>query len=98
MQDRDVKVRATAINLFGKVIGPNDHQIILSLLGDEDKRVKANTIEALESLGNKRMVPVLLRLRRDPNNRIRGNVLKALLQPWICRYRRGFDGDASIGE
>jgi HEAT repeat protein len=78
VQDKDVKVRATAVNLLGKIIGPNDQEIILSLLTDSDKRVRANTIEALESLGNKRMVPILLRFRHDQNNRIRGNVLKAL--------------------
>jgi HEAT repeat protein len=78
VQDRDVKVKATAVNLMGKVIGPNDQELLLSLLNDSDKRVRANTIEALESLGNKRMVPVLLRFRRDASNRIRGNVLKAL--------------------
>lgn len=76
--DRDQKIRATAVNLLGKVIGPSDHDIILSLLNDGDKRVRANTIEALESLGNTRVIPVLLRFRNDPNNRIRGNVLKAL--------------------
>ena len=76
--DRDVKIRATAVNLLGKIIGPNDQDIILSLLKDEDKRVRANTVEAIESLGNKRMVPILLRFRKDPSNRIRGNVLKAL--------------------
>ncbi len=78
IQDRDQKIRATAINLLGKIIGPNDQQILLSLLNDPDKRVRANTVEALESLGNKRLVPVLLRFRKDPNNRIRGNVIKAL--------------------
>ena len=76
--DRDVKIRATAVNLLGKIIGPNDQDIILSLLNDEDKRVRANTVEAIESLGNKRLVPILLRFRKDPNNRIRGNILKAL--------------------
>ncbi|MFP4416494.1 MAG: HEAT repeat domain-containing protein [Chitinispirillaceae bacterium] len=78
IQYRDQKVRATAINLLGKLIGPHDHQILLSLLNDPDKRVRANTVEALESLGNRRLVPVLLRFRKDPNNRIRGNVIKAL--------------------
>jgi HEAT repeat protein len=78
VKDRDQKIRATAINLLGKVVGPHDQDIILSLLSDSDKRVRANTVEALESLGNKRLVPVLLRFRKDPNNRIRGNVLKAL--------------------
>jgi len=78
VQDRDVKIRATAINLMGKFVDPRDHDVILSLVNDPDKRVRANTIEALEGLGNKRVVPILLRLRKDPNNRIRGNVLKAL--------------------
>jgi HEAT repeat protein len=83
VQDRDVKVRATAVNLMGKVIEANDHDVLLALLNDSDKRVRANTLEALESLGNRRMVPILLRFRYDPNNRIRGNVLKAL-------YRLGY--------
>lgn len=73
-----LKIRATAVNLMGKVIGPNDHDLILSLLNDKDVRVRANTVEALESLGNKRLVPILLRFRKDQNNRIRGNVIKAL--------------------
>lgn len=76
--DRDEKIRATAINLLGKIVGPNDHRTILSLLSDKDKRVRANTIEALESLGDKKLVPILIRFKSDQNNRIRGNVLKAL--------------------
>jgi len=76
--DRDVKIRATAVNLLGKVIGPNDFNMILTLLSDSDKRVRANTVEALEQVNNKRLVPILLRFRNDNNNRIRGNVIKAL--------------------
>ncbi|MBD3344225.1 MAG: hypothetical protein GF401_04085 [Chitinivibrionales bacterium] len=78
VKDRDVKIRATAVNLLGKIVGPDTENIIMSLLNDKDKRVRANTIEALESLGNKRLIPILMRFRKDPNNRIRGNVLKAL--------------------
>lgn len=78
IKDRDVKVRATAVHLLGKVIGPNDFNTILTLLSDSDKRVRANTIEGLEQVGNKRLVPILLRFRNDNNNRIRGNILKAL--------------------
>jgi HEAT repeat protein len=78
VKDKDEKIRATAVNLLGKIIGPHDHDLIMSLLSDKDKRVRANTVEALESLGNKRFVPILLRFRKDPVNRIRGNVLKAL--------------------
>jgi HEAT repeat protein len=78
VKDRDEKIRATAVNLLGKFIGPDDQQLILALLNDPDKRVRANTIEALERLGNKRLVPILLRFRKDGSNRIRGNILKAL--------------------
>ena len=84
VSDRDVKIRATAVNLLGRIIGPNDQQLLLSLLNDADKRVRANTIEALESLGNKRTIPILLRFRKDSNNRIRGNIIKAL-------YNLGYD-------
>lgn len=89
VQDRDVKIKATAANLMGHVIGQNDHDLLLALLNDEDKRVRANTIEALEKLGNKRLVPILLRYRKDPSNRIRGNVLKAL---YALGYA-GIEGD-----
>jgi len=78
VKDRNEKIRATAVNLIGKLIGPDEQHIILSLLNDKDTRVRANTVEALERLGNKRLVPILLRFRKDPNNRIRANVLKAL--------------------
>jgi HEAT repeat protein len=78
VKERDVKVRATAVNLLGKVIGPNDSSLILALLNDPDKRVRANTVEALESVGNTHLIPILLRFKNDSNNRIRGNILKAL--------------------
>jgi len=78
VQDRNEKIRATAVNLLGRIIGPENQDLILSLLNDKDKRVKANTVEALEAVGNKKIIPILLRYRKDPNNRIRGNVLKAL--------------------
>jgi HEAT repeat protein len=78
VQDRNEKIRATAVNLLGRMVGPEDQDLILSLLNDKDKRVRANTVEALEAVGNKRLTAILLRFRKDPVNRIRGNVLKAL--------------------
>jgi len=78
LQDKDTKIRATAITLLGKMMGPNDQHLVLMLLGDSDKRVRANTVEALESMGNPLLIPTLIPYRKDPNNRIRGNVLKAL--------------------
>jgi HEAT repeat protein len=78
IQDRNEKIRATAVNLLGRVVGPEDQDLVLSLLNDKDKRVRANTVEALEAVGNRRLTAILLRFRKDPVNRIRGNVLKAL--------------------
>jgi HEAT repeat protein len=78
VQDRNEKIRATAVNLLGRVVGPEDQELVLALLNDKDKRVRANTVEALEAVGNKKIVAILLRFRKDPVNRIRGNVLKAL--------------------
>jgi HEAT repeat protein len=78
LQDRDPKIKATAVSLLGKMMGPHDHQMVMALLSDEDKRVRANTVEALESLGNPRLAPTLYKYRKEPNNRIRANVLKAL--------------------
>ena len=78
LQDHDSKIKATAVNLLGKVLGPDDLRIVIALLNDKDKRVRANTVEAIESLGNKRLIPLLLKHRKDSNNRIRANVLKAL--------------------
>ncbi|MCU0609909.1 MAG: HEAT repeat domain-containing protein [Chitinispirillaceae bacterium] len=82
VQDRNVKIKATAAHLMSSVMGPQDQDqgLLHSLLNDEDIRVRANTIEALEIMGHKRLVPILLNLRRDPSNRIRGNVLKALFK------------------
>jgi len=78
LQDRDPKIKATAIALLGRMMGPNDQHMVLMLLGDDDKRVRANTVEALEAMGNPTMIQVLTPYRKDSNNRIRGNVLKAL--------------------
>ena len=89
LTDKDVKVRATAVNILGNIIGPTDQHLVLSLLTDKDKRVRANTVEALENVGNPRMIPLLQRLRKDQSNRIRGNVLKAL----YTLGHRGIDED-----
>lgn len=78
LQDKNPKIKATAIALLGRMMSSNDQHLILTLLGDEDKRVRANTVEALECLGDPSLVSILVLYRKDPNNRVRGNVIKAL--------------------
>jgi HEAT repeat protein len=55
-----------------------DVNLIYRVLHDPDHRVRANGVEALETMGLKAMVPSLASMRKDANNRVRGNVLKAL--------------------
>jgi HEAT repeat protein len=78
LQDKNPKIKATAIALLGKMMSTNDQHLILALLNHEDKRVRANTVEALEHICDPNLIPILVLYRKDPNNRVRGNVLKAL--------------------
>jgi HEAT repeat protein len=84
VKDKDIKVRATAVHLLGKLVLGKDMTLVLALLNDQDPRVRANTIEALEDIGNPSAIGLLQRFRGDPSNRIRGNVLKAL---WKLGFR-----------
>ena len=57
--------------------------LLIKLLHDPDVRVRANVIEALESIGNKNVVGILLRYKKDKDERVRANTLKAL---WNLGY------------
>lgn len=78
VKHKDIKMRATAVRLMGKIIEDKDMTPILSLLSDKDIRVRANTIEALEDVANPNAIGLLHRFKKDPSNRIRGNAIKTL--------------------
>ena len=88
VKDKDMKVRATAVHLLGKVVQGKDMTLVVALLNDKDVRVRANTIEALEDIKNPAAVGLIQRFRKDPSNRIRGNALKAL---WNLGYKEIMD-------
>ncbi|MFH1760564.1 MAG: HEAT repeat domain-containing protein, partial [bacterium] len=52
--------------------------VLTEFIEDNNTRVRANTVEALESLENKNLTRVFLRFRKSQNNRVRGNIIKAL--------------------
>ncbi|MGM0444715.1 MAG: HEAT repeat domain-containing protein [Fibrobacterota bacterium] len=73
------KVRATAVKVMGSFAQHcSDHRLFQNLLNDSDPRVRANTIEVIEEIGDASLKFMILRFKNDGNNRIRANALKAL--------------------
>jgi hypothetical protein len=72
------KVLSRAIRLLGQ-IGNEEHVSLLTeKLRSTDRRVKANTVEALESIGGKRVYEYLNLLVDEQDNRVKANILIAL--------------------
>lgn len=78
-QDQNEIMRATAVKAVCSYKDDRDvKNLIVKQLNDEDDRVRANTVEAIEVLGNPQLIFALKRIRYDGNNRVRANVLKAI--------------------
>lgn len=77
--ERDPKVLARSVSLLGK-IGNETHINILTekLNTCTDRRVKANIIEALESIGGRRVYEFLNLMIDEQDNRVKANILIAL--------------------
>ncbi|GAB4283067.1 MAG: hypothetical protein Kow0029_28950 [Candidatus Rifleibacteriota bacterium] len=77
-QEQDPKVLSRAIGLLG-VFGNEEHVPLLTeKLRSNDRRVKANVIEALEAIGGKRVYEYLNLLVDEQDNRVKANILIAL--------------------
>src|SRR6185295_14963527 len=61
-------------------------RLLVAALGDPDRRVRANAIEAFEDSGDSRCTPILLPYLYDPDNRVRANAAKAL---WNLGLEKG---------
>ncbi|MBI3891132.1 MAG: HEAT repeat domain-containing protein [Candidatus Wallbacteria bacterium] len=51
---------------------------IAKFLKHADDRVRANSVEVFEDLGDRTHIPLLVPMLNDPNNRVKSNVVKAL--------------------
>lgn len=74
------RIKACIVTAVSRVALPNDEvfEFIAKALADEDSRVRANAVEALEILEMADTAKLLLPLLKDEDNRVRANVIKAL--------------------
>jgi HEAT repeat protein len=82
------RATATAVAALGELQTPSSIAVVQSRLGDPDRRVRANAVEALarQSRGQGDLASAcvsaynaLIELKSDPDHRVRANALRALL-------------------
>jgi HEAT repeat protein len=77
--DTNPKLRSKAVSVAGAVKSVGAELLVDKLVNDVDPRVRANTIEVLESRSDRQFIPLLTqRARSGINNRERANAIKAL--------------------
>ncbi|MEW6709594.1 MAG: HEAT repeat domain-containing protein [Candidatus Riflebacteria bacterium] len=78
--DKHPRVKACIVSAAGKMALPDDQilDFIARALTDNDARVRANAVEALENLKIANTARLLLPMLEDEDNRVRANVIKAL--------------------
>jgi HEAT repeat protein len=76
--DPSPRLRSRAISLLAEVPLLAPDTLIEQLLSDTDSRVRANTIEILETRHKEEFVPMLIQRARAGTNRERANAIKAM--------------------
>jgi HEAT repeat protein len=76
--DPHPRLRSKAVGVIGDLPAIASDALIERLLTDTDSRVRANTIEVLESKHKTEFVPVLIQRARIGSNRERANAIKVL--------------------
>jgi len=77
-EETEAKVLSKAIGVLGKIGNETHVPILAEKLRVDDRRVKANTVEALETIGGKKVYEFLNLLVDEQDNRVRANILIAL--------------------
>ena len=78
--DPDADVRSAAIIALSHLPTATSQRLIRNALNDEDQRVRANAIEAVEAVGGTSVADKLLPMLTSKDNRVRANAVKALLK------------------
>lgn len=78
LRELDPKVLATLLQALAPQAELEDIPRLEAQLGHPDPRVRANAVEALDSVFSRRWSQALAAVRQDPNNRVQGNVLRSL--------------------
>jgi HEAT repeat protein len=76
--DPHPRLRSKAVCVIGDIPEVASNALIERLLADSDARVRANTIEVLESRNKTEFVPTLVQRARVGSNRERANAIKVL--------------------
>ncbi len=74
--DASPRLRSRAVSLLADVPSMAPDRLIEQLLSDTDSRVRANTIEVLETRHPNEFVPLLIQRARNGTNRERANAIK----------------------
>jgi HEAT repeat protein len=77
----DSTTRSSAIAALGNIPNQETTQKLIEALDDEDPRVQANAIEALESANPPDLIELIEDKLNSPNNRIKANAIKVILKP-----------------
>ena len=77
-QEQNPKLRSKAVALLAEIQSLPPEQLLDQVLNDNDARVRANAIEALENKNRTDLVPMLATRARSAHNRERANAIKAL--------------------
>ncbi len=80
-EDKDPIVRSAAIRTLAHNASAIVEHKIIEALDDEDARVQANAIEALDIVDIPNLTEILQPKLNSQNNRIRANAIKAILKP-----------------
>ncbi len=85
------RMKACVLSGIARFAKPGDpvSEVVALALGDEDPRVRANAVEAVEKLRLSTTMRMLVPLLEDEDNRVRANVLKAL---WDIHDRNALTG------
>ncbi|HNX75850.1 MAG TPA: HEAT repeat domain-containing protein [Candidatus Rifleibacterium sp.] len=78
--DTNPRIKACIITAVSRLALPDDDIVgfLTQALREEDARVRANAIEAIEKLDLPDVTRLLLPMLKDEDNRVRANVIKAL--------------------
>jgi hypothetical protein len=90
--DPHPRLRSKAVSVLGDIPQIAPDPLIERLLVDTDPRVRANTIEVLESRHRGEFLPVLIQRARVGNNRERANAIKVLHRLKVATFGAALQG------
>ncbi|HSW44827.1 MAG TPA: HEAT repeat domain-containing protein, partial [Phycisphaerae bacterium] len=81
--DPSPEVRSAVMSALAALPGGVSRRILHAALVDQDPRVRANAVEAVDEAGEEDLVGLLLPMLGSPDNRVRANAVKALLRQGV---------------